>query len=34
MGFSLPSSDVVGSNPASPISQYSGEVVPSEEVPV
>jgi len=26
-------SEVVGSNPASPISRYFGEVVPSEEVP-
>jgi hypothetical protein len=33
MGFSLPLSEVVGSNPASPISRYSGEDVLSEEVP-
>ena len=26
-------SEVVGSNPASPISRYSGEALPSEEVP-
>jgi len=33
MGFSLPITEVVGSNPASPISRYSGEDVLSEEVP-
>jgi hypothetical protein len=33
MGFSLPLSEVVGSNPASPISRYSGEIVLSEEIP-
>ena len=29
----VPQPELVGSNPASPISRYSGEVVLSEEVP-
>jgi hypothetical protein len=33
MGFSLSLSEVVGSNPASPISRFSRKVVFSEEVP-
>jgi hypothetical protein len=33
MGFLLSLSEVVGSNPASPISRYSGEIFLSEEVP-
>jgi len=33
MGFLLPISEVVGSNPASPISRYSGEIGLSEEIP-
>jgi hypothetical protein len=33
MRLPIGSPEFVGSNPASPISRYSGEVVPSEEVP-